>query len=124
MHVVAIRGATTVAHDAAELIREATRELLAALVAANGLDTGQIISAIFTMTQDLRGEFPARAAREMGWHDVPPICAVEIDVPGALQRCVRVLLHVSTARPRSEVKHVYLREAVTLRSPVSERSRG
>ncbi len=116
--MVAIRGATTVVRDAPDLILDATRELLDQLVAANALHPDQIVSAIFTVTQDLHSEFPARAAREMGWHDVALLCTVEIDVKGALQRCIRVLLHVSSGRPRNEVKHVYLREAVTLRTPV------
>ena len=113
--MVAIRGATTVIRDEPELIREATRELLGKLVTANKLETDQIVSAIFTVTQDLRSEFPALAAREMGWHDVPLLCTVEIDVKGALQSCIRVLLHVSSALARSDVKHVYLRDAVVLR---------
>jgi chorismate mutase len=114
--VVAIRGATTVERDEPDLIREATRELILALVESNDLEPANIISAIFTLTQDLHSEFPARAARELGWNDVPLLCTVEIDVPGAQQRCIRVLLHVSSDRARREVKHIYLREAVTLRS--------
>jgi chorismate mutase len=102
--------------DTPELIGEATRELLGQIVEANGLETEQIISAIFTVTLDLHSEFPARAAREMGWHDVPLLCTVEINVPGSQQRCIRVMLHVSSQKPRNEVRHIYLREAVTLRA--------
>jgi chorismate mutase len=99
-----------------QLIRDGTRELLRELVAANDLDTDQIISAVFTVTHDLQSEFPARAAREMGWTDVPLLCALEIDVPGALPLCIRVLLHVSSSRTRADIRHVYLHQAVSLRS--------
>jgi chorismate mutase len=116
IHFVAIRGATTVVQDTPELIREATQELIRELVAANALETNQVVSAIFTLTQDLRSDFPARAARELGWNDVPLLCTVEIDVPGSQQRCIRVLLHVASERRREDVKHVYLRDAVTLRN--------
>jgi chorismate mutase len=111
----AIRGATTVAADDAALIREATRELLSTLVQQNGVDVDDIVSVLFTMTPDLRGDFPAYAAREMGWLDVPLLCMAEIDVPGALGRCIRVLIHVMSKRQRGEIRHAYLREAVTLR---------
>jgi chorismate mutase len=111
----AIRGATTVAADDAALIREATQELLSTLVQQNGVDVDDIVSVLFTMTPDLRGDFPAYAAREMGWLDVPLLCMAEIDVPGALGRCIRVLIHVMSDRQRGEIRHAYLREAVTLR---------
>jgi chorismate mutase len=111
----AIRGATTVASDEAALIREATRELLAALVRENDVDVDDIVSVLFTMTPDLRGDFPAYAARELGWLDVPLLCMAEIDVPGALPRCIRVLIHVMSARGRGDIRHAYLRNAVTLR---------
>lgn len=113
--VRALRGATTVERDAPADIRIATRELLEAIVERNSLDTGDIISAIFTVTADLRSEFPARAARELGWHDIPLLCTVEIPVPGALDRCIRVLLHAETAMSRDEMRHVYLRGARALR---------
>jgi chorismate mutase len=111
----AIRGATTVARDDAALIREATRELLTTLVRENGIEVDDIVSALFTMTPDLRADFPAYAAREMGWLDVPLLCMAEIDVPGALGRCIRVLIHVISERSRVDIRHAYLREAVTLR---------
>jgi chorismate mutase len=112
---VGIRGATTVAADDAEQIREATRQLLLQMVEANRLELDDIISAIFTVTLDLRSEFPAHAAREIGWTDVPLLCATEIDVPGSLRRCVRVLLHADYHGTRESVSHVYLRGAVGLR---------
>ena len=111
----AIRGATTVVSDDASLIREATRELLATLLRENELAVDDIVSVLFTMTPDLRGDFPAYAAREMGWLDVPLLCMAEIDVPGALGRCIRVLIHVMSERPKSEIRLAYLRDAVTLR---------
>ena len=117
--VAAIRGATTVAAaspaDEAALILRATRELLTSMVEQNALDAEDIISAIFTVTGDLRGEFPARAAREIGWTDIPLLCTVEMSVPGALGRCIRVLLHAHTSRPRSELRHPYLHGARVLR---------
>ena len=114
-HLGAIRGATTVDDDEASAIRSATAELLHRIVALNDLRADEIISAIFTVTADLRSVFPAHAARELGWTDVALLCTMEIPVPGALERCIRVLLHVETSRPRSALRHVYLRGARTLR---------
>jgi chorismate mutase len=111
----AIRGATTVDFDDADQIIEATRELVAAIVERNGLTSEDVVSALFTMTPDLRSEFPARAARELGWDDVPMLCTIEIDVRGALPRCIRALVHASSDRARSDVRHVYLRGAHVLR---------
>jgi chorismate mutase len=111
----AIRGATTVAADDAMQIRSATAELLRRIVAVNGLVPGDIISALFTVTPDLRSAFPAHAARELGWTDVALLCTMEIPVPGAIERCIRVLLHVETRTPRSRLRHVYLRGARELR---------
>lgn len=110
-----IRGATALepgeAADPARVV-DATRELLLALAAANELRPEHVVSAMFTVTPDLQIVFPAQAARTIGWTDVPLICAVEIDVPGALSRCVRILLHAYAAAP---VRHVYLRRATGLR---------
>jgi chorismate mutase len=114
-HLRAIRGATTVGADDPTEIRTATAELLQQLVRQNELAASDIISAIFTLTPDLRSEFPAHAARELGWHDVPLLCTMEIPVPGALGHCIRVLLHVETTRDRAAIRHVYLRDARTLR---------
>jgi chorismate mutase len=115
-----IRGAITVPADDAGEIRAATRALLQEIVARNDLCTDDLISAVFTVTADLTSEFPAHAARELGWTDVPLLCASEIPVAGSLPRCIRVLLHVSTPRSRREIAHVYLREAVGLRRDISE----
>lgn len=113
--VRAIRGATTVEVDEPAAVRAATAELLAAVVARNGIHADDLISVVFTVTPDLTSTFPARAACDLGWTDVPLLCALEIPVPGALGRCVRVLLHATSDRPRSAIQHVYLHGAVVLR---------
>ena len=113
--VLALRGATTVDRDDPARIRDATRELLEIIIERNALTPDDIISAIFTVTDDLRSEFPARAARDLGWADVPLLCALEIPVPGALPRCIRVLLHAESPHARDAVRHVYLRDARVLR---------
>jgi chorismate mutase len=111
-----IRGATTVERDAAELVLEATRELLQEMLRANEIDDPEPIAAIFfTTTPDLVSTFPAEAARELGMDMVPLICNQEIPVPGRLPRVVRVMMQVNTARRQREMRHVYLREAATLR---------
>lgn len=122
MNVRGVRGATTVEHDDAEAILGATEELVRDLVAANDLRPEDVASALFTVTPDLHAEFPAAAARRMGWTAVPLLNFTEIDVPGRLQRCIRVLLHVNTERSQSEMVHVYLREAVALRPDLFSRS--
>ena len=111
----ALRGATTVAADETLLIHEATSELLTELLARNDLAAEQVISAIFTVTADLRSEFPARAARDLGFHEVPMISAVELAVPGSLPRCIRVLLHVTGPLQSPRGSSVYLRGAAALR---------
>ena len=110
-----IRGATTVERNDAAEIREATMELLKMILAENQLCTEDLASAIFTVTSDLNADFPASSAREIGWQLVPLLCATEIPVPGGLARCIRVLLHVNTERSQREIRHVFLRNAVSLR---------
>ena len=110
-----IRGATTVKTDSAAAILEATRQLLARIVEVNSVDVADIASVFFTVTPDLRAAFPARAARELGWQHVALFDAQEIPVPGSLPRCVRVLVHWNTATPQKEIRHVYLRDARSLR---------
>ena len=111
-----IRGATTVAADEPDLILQATRELLEAILKENdGMIPEDVGSAIFTVTEDLASTFPAQAARQMGWSMVPMMCAREIPVPGSLRKVIRVLVHWNTDTPQGEVRHVYLREAVKLR---------
>lgn len=110
-----IRGATTAPLNTAEDILEATRELVVALRELNDIEPEDIASVIFTTTTDLTATFPALAAREVGWTEVPLICTHEMDVPGALRQAVRVLLHINTTRSASEVRHVYLKGARQLR---------
>ena len=117
-----VRGATTAAANTPEAILSATRELLETLVAANDLAPSDLASAIFTMTPDLNAAFPARAARDLGWTEVALLCTHEMEVPGGLPRCIRVLLHWNTDKAASEVTHVYLKEARSLRPDVLERS--
>lgn len=116
MAVRGIRGATAVKSDTRETVLAATRELLEAMVAANGIVPADIASVIFTVTPDIRSEYPARAARLIGWTNVALLGATEMDVPTGLKRCIRVLLHVNTDRPASAVQHVYLHEAKSLRT--------
>ena len=111
-----IRGATVVAADDPDLILEATRELLEAILDSNeGMYLEDIGSAIFTVTDDLASTFPAQGARQMGWGLVPMLCAREIPVPNSLPRVIRVLVHWNTELKQNEITHVYLREAVKLR---------
>ena len=111
-----IRGATTVAENDPDQILQATRELLEAIVKENAdMKPEDIGSAIFTVTEDLAATFPAQAARQMGWNMVPMMCAREIPVPGSLPKAIRVLVHWNTDTPQSQIKHIYLRDAVKLR---------
>ncbi|MCB0045750.1 MAG: chorismate mutase [Caldilineaceae bacterium] len=110
-----IRGATTVTKDEQEEVLRATRELLALMIRLNGIEPADVASAIFTTTHDVRSVFPALAARQLGWLEVPLLCTHEISVPGSLPLCVRVLLHWNTQLGQSEIQHVYLRDAVSLR---------
>jgi chorismate mutase len=115
MYCRGIRGATTVERNEREEILMATTELLQLMVRKNELHVEDIASAIFTVTEDLDAEFPAAAARQLGWDEVALMCMREIPVPNSLGKCIRVLLHVNTTRTASEIRHVYIREAVTLR---------
>ena len=110
-----LRGATTAAANTSEAILEATEELLAALRDANGFAPEDIESAIFTSSPDLTAEYPARAARHLGWIDVPLLGTAEVAVPGGLPRCIRVLLHFYTSKPARALKHTYLEGAANLR---------
>ena len=110
----ALRGAITVEQNQAGAILEATEELLRALIERNGLATEDMVSCLFTCTDDLNAEFPAVAARNMGLSGVPLLCTRELDVPGSLPRVIRVMLHCY-ADPETPAQHVYLREAVGLR---------
>jgi chorismate mutase len=118
--VRAIRGAIQVEANEREAILAGVTELVTAVMERNRLTTDDVISVIFTATPDLNAEFPALAARKLGFHDVPLICATEIDVPGALPRVVRLMAHVDVDRPREEIQHVYLRGAVALRLDIAQ----
>ena len=115
-----VRGATTVDRNDREEILTATRQLLALMVRRNGIDKHDVASAIFTTTPDLDAEFPALAARQLGWLDVPLLCGHELRVPGSLPRCIRVLVHWNTDRAQSEIEHIYIRDAVRLRPDLSK----
>jgi len=110
-----LRGATTVPENSAAAILEATRELLQAIVAANGIDEPEIASVIFTATPDVDAAYPAAAARRLGWTRTALMCVQEMAVPGSLPRCIRVLIHWNTDRSLDELRHIYLREARSLR---------
>lgn len=120
MTVRALRGATQVDADDRELIIDATTELVNELMIRNDLVVDHVISVLFTMTPDLRAEFPAVAARKVGFEGVPLLCASEIAVAGALPRVVRLLAHVDIDRPRHELRHVYLRGAAVLRRDIAQ----
>ena len=115
MQLRGIRGATTAGENSKAEILSATRELLSRMIAENKFSVDEIATAIFTVTADLDAEFPAVAARELGWDETPLLCANEVNVPGSLPKCIRVLLLVNTDKNQSEVKHIYLREATNLR---------
>jgi tryptophan synthase alpha chain len=110
-----IRGATTLEANTAEDIQEATTDLLETMIRLNGITPEDVVSAIFTTTPEITAAFPALAARDLGWTEVPLLCAHEMNVPGALRGVVRILLHVNTPRSPSEIRHVYLRDARALR---------
>jgi monofunctional chorismate mutase len=114
-NVAAVRGAIPVERDDPGAIASATGKLLAAMAAANRIRPEDAVSCVFTLTPDLCSAFPALAARQAGWHDVPMLCATEVNVPGALPRCLRVLLHVRPPEERWRASHVYLGEARGLR---------
>jgi monofunctional chorismate mutase len=110
-----VRGATTITSNTAEDILEATTDLLEALIKLNDIQPEDVVSAVFTTTPELTAAFPALAARELGWTEVPLLCAHEMAVPGALGGVIRILLHVNSPRSAAEIRHVYLREARALR---------
>src|SRR6266513_3835837 len=110
-----LRGAATSTANTSDAILDATEELLAALRDANGFEPADVESAIFTSSPDLTAEYPARAARRLGWTDVPLLGAAEVAVPTGLPRCIRVLLHFYTTKSQGALKHMYLRDAAKLR---------
>ena len=118
--VRAIRGAIQLDVDEREHVLSATRELVVAVLEANALTKVDVISIMFTATHDVRSEFPAVAARELGLGDVPLMCAQELDIIGAMPRVIRLMVHVSTTLPRAQITHVYLRGATALRRDLAQ----
>jgi chorismate mutase len=125
MAIRGIRGAAVAQVDEPGEILSVTQELLEAILAANPtLNPDDIASALFTVTDDLCSAYPARAARNIGWTQVPLMCALEIPVPGSLPRCIRVLLHWNTNLPQIQIHHVYLGAAASLRPDLTQNNRG
>ena len=119
-----VRGATTVETNTAEAIMEGTGELLRTMIEANAIDQERVASVLFTTTMDLNAAFPAVAARDLGWTDIALLNAHEMAVPGALPRCIRILLHLNTDRTAKEIRHIYLRDARKLRPDLAMQSGG
>jgi len=120
MNIRAIRGATCLQHDDAAEMAEAVTELLSELLTRNDIETDDLVSVLFTATPDLHSALPAAAARGVGLADVPLICAQEIDVAGAMEKVVRIMVHVQTPKTRADIKHVYLRGAEALRQDIAQ----
>jgi len=110
-----IRGAITVPKNTREDIISSTKTLLREMVSLNSVRISDIASVIFSVTKDLNAEFPAIAARKLGWKETPLLCTYEVDVKGSLKKCIRVLMHVNSGKEQSAIKHVYLRDAKKLR---------
>lgn len=115
-----VRGATTADANSKEEILTATRQLLALMIRVNGIQPEEVGSAIFSLTRDLDAEFPALAARQLGWLDVPLLCTYEVDVPGSLRKCVRILIHWNTDKPQQSIQHIYIKDATRLRPDLSK----
>ena len=120
MAVRAVRGATQLDEDTREHMLDRVAELVTDVMSANGLDVDDFISIIFTATSDLVSEFPAYAARQLGFSDVPLVCARELEIEGSMPRVVRLMAHVETDLPRSDVTHVYLHGAANLRRDLTK----
>ncbi len=120
MSVRAIRGAIQVDENSTLAIAAGTKELLAEIIRANSLEVSQVISVILTATPDLNAAFPAAAAREVGFESTPLLCAVEIDVPGALSRVIRAMVTVETSTAMHEISHIYLAGAKALRRDIAQ----
>lgn len=116
----ALRGATTIATDSADAVVAATKDLLTAMIDRNDVDPDDLVSVIFTATADITSEFPAAAARALGIAHVPLLCAQEIAVPGDVERCIRVLMHLYSDRDYASLRHVYLGGARQLRTDLPE----
>jgi chorismate mutase len=121
MPVRAIRGAITVENNCRDEIINETKELLVKIVEENSVDQEDIISIIFSVTKDLDAAFPAVAARQLGWTSIALMCTNEIDVPGSIIRCIRVLMHINTEKRNSDIKHIYLKGAKVLRPDLTNK---
>ena len=119
MAVRAVRGATQLEEDTRDHMLELVAEMVLDVMASNDLEVDDFISVIFTATSDLVSEFPAYAARQLGFSDVPLVCARELEIEGSMPRVVRLMAHVETELPRSDVTHVYLHGAANLRRDLS-----
>lgn len=115
-----VRGATTVQENSRDAILLATRQMLALMIRRNEMEASDIASAVFTVTRDLDAEFPALAARQLGWLEVPLLCGYEIDVPSSLAKCIRVLVHWNTTKSQKQIQHVYIHDAIRLRPDLSK----
>lgn len=123
MPIRGIRGATTVESNTREAILEAAGELLGEIIRANNIQTDDVASAYFSTTTDLNAEFPAVVARrDFGWTNIALMCGHEMDVPGSLRMCLRIMMHVNTETPQTKVTHVYLRGATVLRPDLPPRN--
>jgi len=120
MSMRAIRGAVQIKENTADAINEGVKELITAIMAANSLTPNDVISVFFTSTVDLTAAFPASACREIGFESVPLIGAVEVDVPGALERVIRTMVHADTDRTQAAISHVYLHGAQSLRRDIAQ----
>ena len=120
MSVRAVRGATQVESNTADAITLATQELLLEIMTSNSISADDVISVLFTSSPDLNATFPAAAARAVGFENTPLICSVEIDVPGALPRTIRVMAHVESDLSKSEIVHIYLHGAKALRRDIAQ----
>ncbi|MCE9524991.1 MAG: chorismate mutase [Planctomycetales bacterium] len=120
MLVRGVRGATTVENNTRDEILTATRQLFALMIRLNGIEPEMAASAMFSVTTDLNAEFPALAARQLGWLEVPLLCTYEIDVPGSLKKCIRILINWNTEKSQHDIKHVYIKDAVRLRPDLSK----
>ena len=121
MTIRGVRGATTIETDHPDQVLSATREMLGAILVANhSMQIEDIASVFFTVTDDIVSAYPALAARQIGWDQVPMMCAREIPVPGSLPCCIRVLVHWNTDTAQPDIHHIYLREAVKLRPDLSQ----
>lgn len=118
--VRALRGATTLDDDSREQVMDRTARLITTMLDRNDVSKADLISIVFTATDDIRSEFPAAAARQIGISDIPLLCARELHVEGAVERCVRVLMHLYTEKDPATLRHVYLEGAVPLRTDLPQ----